>query len=1430
MARIFLSHSSSDNDLARAMRDWLVGEGWNDLFLDFDPERGIAAGEKWEKALLDAAGRCEAVLFIVTRNWLASGWCLKEFHLAQKLNKRMFMLLVDGLKVPDLPPELTAEWQLVDLEPGADVSTFPVTDGISAEPRLIRFSNVGLRRLRSGLNKAGLDPQFFAWPPAHDPGRPPYRGLKALEADDAGIFFGREAQTVEALDRLRGLRDAAAPRFLAILGASGAGKSSFLRAGLLPRLQRDDRHFCPLPVIRPERAVISGETGLISALVEIFGRVSNGISRKQVEELINLGPQAVVRILTRLSDVMRIPPLPGEPPARPPSLILSIDQGEELFAGDGTEEANRFLDLLAAISVSPDINLIVIVSIRSDSYERLQTAPQLESVRQETLSLPPMPRGAYETVINGPARRLSTAGRSLAVEPALTQQLLADIESGGGKDALPLLAFTLELLYANHGQDGRLTLSDYTALGGIRGSIEVAVERALAAADADPRIPKDRATRLALMRRAFIPWLAGTDLATNTVRRRVARLLDVPEEARPLVECLIGARLLSSDVALDGSVTVEPAHEALLRQWGTLQGWLEEDFAGMAALAGVQRAARDWEANARDPGWLAHAAGRLEDAEASDAKESLAGFLGPRDHEYLTACRLAEDERRNRELEEARKLAASRAQTVRRTRIGLAVASVLFLIAAVIGFYADIKRKDALREEARARAEATRAQASLSVVQSREARTAGNLPTASATALAGYRLLVNAETRSNLLDVGLALDPFLAFSRPLADRYSVTALEWLDESRVAVAGKNERATFLDVMTLREGQQPTLAQGWPVPKVMFDAEDEAEIRAMRSLPDETLLVARNSGTLELYRKGQAAPASWSPPPRQGGNHDFPLAAISQDGRTILLGGSNGVALVACPPLSGAAATLSCALEDLGEGAASAVALSPDGATAYAAFEDGTILTAPANGGRERLRLIEPNLVVRALAPTGRHLAAMVQTTGARAAQGVGLVLLSRIGNSWDTALRAPVSIGTQPRLFWRVQDEELIHNCLSADRKPGPLCATRMISHDPPAWETVRRHSSHRVAADALAVSPNGGALVSRVPTELNIWRWPSERSLHGAPAGAVRGGWASLHPAAEGKYHLTGKDGNGLLLDSARDAEAQTALPTVPGEVVDALPLPGGRAVASETELSFFPEGESAATRTLALPAPVRPRAGLVWTGKGRIVAIALTDWSLALVDLDQESPELIEIAAPDKEFRPFGIIVDQVRGQLIASSAEGSVQAFDLATRAPVRRLANTHAPNGAGILGAEGLAISTDGKLLATTAMHDRVMLYDLERGTSRALIRSRDGAENVDTKSVAFDPAGEILAVIDQANVLSLWNINRSEPELFLRISLPPGNGGGASEPVVSFTVTGGLVVLSNRSDIISISLDETAWQRRIVTLGYDRSTVPAREGAP
>ena len=97
---------------------------------------------------------------------------------------------------------------------------------------------------------------FIPWPPENDRERAPYRGLKPLEGVDAAIFFGRDAPIVEAVERLRALSATAATRLLVILGASGAGKSSFLRAGLLPQLALDSRNFLPLAVIRPERAAL----------------------------------------------------------------------------------------------------------------------------------------------------------------------------------------------------------------------------------------------------------------------------------------------------------------------------------------------------------------------------------------------------------------------------------------------------------------------------------------------------------------------------------------------------------------------------------------------------------------------------------------------------------------------------------------------------------------------------------------------------------------------------------------------------------------------------------------------------------------------------------------------------------------------------------------------------------------------------------------------------------------------------------------------------------------------------------------------------------------------------------------------------------------------------------------------------------------------
>ena len=537
-----------------------------------------------------------------------------------------------------------------------------------------------------------------------------YRGLKPLEAEDAGIFFGREAPVIEALDRLRGLAEAAPPRFLVILGASGAGKSSFLRAGLLPRLSRDDRNFLPLPVIRPDRAALTGETGLVRCLDAAFQAQRAHRARAEMKAAIDGGSQTLMPLLASLAERARPPSLPDMPAPKPPALVLSIDQGEELFLAEGAEEAEKFLALLKDLSTAAAPDVIILVTIRSDSYERLQMAKALEGVKQDAMSLPPLPRGSYADVIEGPARRLKDTPRALKIEPALTLALLTDIEAGGAKDALPLLAFTLERLYVEYGGDGDLSLSEYDQLGRVEGSIEAAVERALIAADADPKIPKDRATRLALLRRGLIPWLAGIDPETGNPRRRVARFSEIPEESCPLVNLLVEQRLLATDVAKNtGEVTVEPAHEALLRQWDALQGWLKDEAAALLTLEGVRSAARDWETKKRSGDWLSHGAGWLEDAELLRRREDFARFLNPIEQAYLEACRAQENERRNRELEETRKLAEAQKKIAQRTRIGLIATSVLAVLALV-------KTNIALRNEAIALRNETTLLAALSTV------------------------------------------------------------------------------------------------------------------------------------------------------------------------------------------------------------------------------------------------------------------------------------------------------------------------------------------------------------------------------------------------------------------------------------------------------------------------------------------------------------------------------------------------------------------------------------------------------------------------------------------------------------------------------------------------------------------------------------------
>src|SRR6516162_7586672 len=120
VARIFLSHSSVDNAEAIAVRDWLKAQGWDDVFLDLDPERGLAAGDHWQTALRAAVARCELLVVLVSPDWAVSSWCKTEFLLA-KLGARpkaILPVIVSPTPRSELPTEMRADYHLVDLTAG----------------------------------------------------------------------------------------------------------------------------------------------------------------------------------------------------------------------------------------------------------------------------------------------------------------------------------------------------------------------------------------------------------------------------------------------------------------------------------------------------------------------------------------------------------------------------------------------------------------------------------------------------------------------------------------------------------------------------------------------------------------------------------------------------------------------------------------------------------------------------------------------------------------------------------------------------------------------------------------------------------------------------------------------------------------------------------------------------------------------------------------------------------------------------------------------------------------------------------------------------------------------------------------------------------------------------------------------------------------
>jgi serine/threonine protein kinase/WD40 repeat protein/predicted nucleic acid-binding Zn-ribbon protein len=488
----------------------------------------------------------------------------------------------------------------------------------------------------------------------------PYKGLRAFQEADAADFFGRELLVNQLLDRM--VEEDQYQRFLAVVGPSGSGKSSVVRAGLVPQIRGGMLpgsenwfvlDFVPgtSPLRQLEAALLSIATRPPSRLYEMLKADIGALT------------WAIDRVLADVDG----------------DLLLIIDQFEEVFTmlEDETERLH-FLELLKTAVTSPDSRLRIITTLRADFMDRpLEYASFGELMRSRTEFVLPLSAEEIERAITGPAHRVG-----LTVDTDLIAAIIADVSEEPG--ALPLLQYALTEVFERR-TGRRLTLAAYQESGGVLGALARRAEEVFVELDES----QQKSCRQILLR--MVTLGEGTeDTRRRASRSELAQVVESSDALQLILNAFGGPRLLSFDVD-PGSrePMIEVAHEALIREWQRLRGWLDNSRVDLRLQRVLSGEAGEWQKSGSDPSFLLSGT-RLNQYEEWWQTTDLA--LTQNEKAYLQASIVerarrdaAEIERKKREEEIAARASTfeTRATQLRRAAIGLGIVIALAIAAAI---------------------------------------------------------------------------------------------------------------------------------------------------------------------------------------------------------------------------------------------------------------------------------------------------------------------------------------------------------------------------------------------------------------------------------------------------------------------------------------------------------------------------------------------------------------------------------------------------------------------------------------------------------------------------------------------------------------------------------------------------------------------------
>ncbi|MGX1127998.1 WD40 repeat protein [Streptomyces glaucescens] len=1168
----------------------------------------------------------------------------------------------------------------------------------------------GIRRARRVESGAG-------------PGECPYPGLSAFDAGQARWFFGRDAMTADLLVRLdERLRDGGA---LAVVAPSGAGKSSLLRAGLVPALARG-----ALPVVGSARwplKVFTPTGSPVRALMTHLAEVTNN-SPERVREALRGGPAQCVALVR---EALRCRSEGGSAVHR--RLVLVVDQLEELFTLCAEEhERRRFLRLLTALAARGDEDTppvaLVVYGLRSDFYGQCANYPELRATLQNhQVLVGPLSQDGLREAIQYPADDVG-----LEIEPGLVELLLRDLgvtaqgqpssrlagDNGSGSyeaGRLPLLAHALRATWQQNGNI--LTVDGYQATGGIHHAIATTAETCY-----DKLDPLGQQAA----RSVFLRLVRIGDGVDDT-RRRVphADLLSAsgdPALSAAVINTFIEGRLLTP-----GRDTVEITHEALLYAWPRLRQWIDADRAGNLIRQELEETAVGWDRNRRDPGLL-YRGSRLE-AARTWAATGEGSALGPAAAEFLAAS--VRQERR----------------AARRRRSAIVVLSVLALIASGTAIVAFQQRESAIAQRATARSERDtaiflRTTAEAEAVRSSDPSLAAQLD------LVAYRMRPTVDGFTRLVN-----DAQRTLSMPLKHSHRVaSAVISPDGKTLASAdygGKVRLWNLADPMHPRVLGTPLTDDRFPVFSVVFsqngkllaaaggdklvrvwDVSNPARPQTLGALPGHTeavgflafspdgkaLASAGNDRTIRLWNLADPARVVPRGKPLTGHSDVVNSLEFSADGRTLASASDDRTVRLWNVAGSGRPAPLGEPLADQ-DGAVWTVAFSPDGQTLVSA------------GMGQEVHLWDLADLTHPK-PRGSPLPGHTD-------------IVSSVTFSRDGRTLASASHDGTVRL-WNLDPV-----------RPVPL-GEPLTGHDGPV-------SSVTFAPDGYTLASSG------LDGTVRLWSRP--RTLLTGHVGHVY----SVAFSPRGRILASaGNDGTIRLWD--------TSDPARPVPLGEQLRGHDGRPVAS---VAFSPDGRILASagydKTVRLwdfsdpthPEPLgKPLLGhtdfatfVVFSPNGRTLASASEDgtvrlWNLA--DASQAKPLGEPITGHTDgvwtaAFSPNGRI-------LATGSNDISVRLWDVSNPSRIKQLGERRTTHAAPV---GSVAFSPDGKTLASGGANQQVQLWNVTDPSRQKNLVALPGFTD-SVSSVLFNSNGKRLVAASEDATLRLWN--SSDPTTPLRMGEP------------------------------------------------------------